>query len=302
LHAFRRTHPGRRLRRADRRLARRRAPDFGLCHRWRNHARRDRPEPSAEAPRRRLRRVPLGRPACAKQPARAGKERLGSQRRRRDHGEPQQHHHHAGLSCRPAAQGPASAGPFFHAGRRLPPTPPCAKRPPRPMDALLSSTVLVALAEIGDKTQLLALVLAARFRKPAPIVAGILVATLANHALAAWLGASAAAWLEGPWFGAAVAVGFIAMGLWTLVPDKLDEDEAPPSGRTAFRTPPGSFFLGEDGDKTQNAANPVRARYGDVPAVTAGTTPGLLPANPPGLFAGDALIRRVPVQAVRFAA
>ncbi len=132
------------------------------------------------------------------------------------------------------------------------------------MDALLSSTALVALAEIGDKTQLLALLLAARFRKPAAIVAGILLATLANHALAAWLGASAATWLEGPWFGAVVALGFIAMGLWTLVPDKLDEDEAPRSGRSAFMTTLVSFFLVEIGDKTQIATIALGARYGDV--------------------------------------
>src|SRR5688500_9929689 len=87
------------------------------------------------------------------------------------------------------------------------------------MEALLTSTVLVAIAEIGDKTQLLALVLAARFRKPLPIVLGILMATLANHALAAWLGASAAAWLAAPWFETGVALAFIAMGLWSLVPD-----------------------------------------------------------------------------------
>ena len=112
----------------------------------------------------------------------------------------------------------------------------------RPMDAFISSTALVALAEIGDKTQLRALVLAARFRRPVPIVLGILFATLANHALAAWLGASAAAWLEGPWFGAAVAVGFIAMGKWTLDPDKHEDDEAPKSRRGAFQTTLVAFF------------------------------------------------------------
>ena len=171
-----------------------------------------------------------------------------------------------------------------------------------PMDALLSSTALVALAEIGDKTQLLALLLAARFRRPAAIVAGILLATLANHALAAWLGASAAAWLEGPWFGAVVALGFIAMGLWTLVPDKLDEDEAPRSGRSAFMTTLVSFFLVEIGDKTQIATIALGARYGDVLAVTAGTTFGMLLANVPVVLAGDRLIRRVPLKAVRIAA
>jgi len=170
------------------------------------------------------------------------------------------------------------------------------------MDAFLSSTALVALAEIGDKTQLLALVLAARFRKPVPIVLGILIATLANHALAALVGASAAAWLDGPWFGTAVAIGFIAMGLWTLVPDKLDEDHAPRSAGSAFATTLVSFFLVEIGDKTQIATIALGARYGDVAAVTAGTTLGMMLANVPVVLAGDALIRRIPLKAVRIAA
>jgi putative Ca2+/H+ antiporter (TMEM165/GDT1 family) len=170
------------------------------------------------------------------------------------------------------------------------------------MDAFLSSTALVALAEIGDKTQLLALVLAARFRKPVPIILGILLATLANHALAALLGASAAAWLEGPWFGAAVAVGFIAMGLWTLIPDKFDEDEAPKSSRGAFLTTLVAFFLVEIGDKTQIATIALGARYGDVVAVTAGTTLGMLIANVPVVLLGERAMRRVPLHWVRRAA
>ena len=170
------------------------------------------------------------------------------------------------------------------------------------MEALLTSTALVALAEIGDKTQLLALVLAARFRKPWPIVLGILFATLANPALAALLGASAAAWLGGPWFGAAVAAGFIVMGLWTLIPDKFDDDEAPKSGRGAFLTTLVAFFLVEIGDKTQVATIALGARYGDVALVTAGTTLGMLIANVPVVLAGEALIKRVPLQAVRIAA
>ena len=170
------------------------------------------------------------------------------------------------------------------------------------MDAFLSSTALVALAEIGDKTQLLALVLAARFRKPVPIVLGILIATLANHALAALVGASAAAWLDGPWFGTAVAIGFIAMGIWTLVPDKLDGDQTPRSAGSAFVTTLVSFFLVEIGDKTQIATIALGARYGDVMAVTAGTTLGMMLANVPVVLAGDALIRRIPLSAVRLAA
>ncbi|HYD25112.1 MAG TPA: TMEM165/GDT1 family protein [Croceibacterium sp.] len=170
------------------------------------------------------------------------------------------------------------------------------------MDAFLTSTILVALAEIGDKTQLLALVLAARYRRPWPIVLGILAATLANHALAAWLGASAAAWLAGPWFGAAVALGFIAMGLWTLVPDQLDNDEAPRPRHGAFLTTLVAFFLVEIGDKTQIATIALAARYEAVLVVTAGTTLGMLLANVPVVFAGDALIRRVPLKAVRIVA
>lgn len=170
------------------------------------------------------------------------------------------------------------------------------------MEALFTSTALVALAEIGDKTQLLALVLAARFRRPLPIVAGILVATLANHALAALLGANAAAWLSGPWFGAAVAAGFIAMGLWTLVPDTFDEDETPRTRGGVFLTTLIAFFLVEIGDKTQLATVALGARYESVLAVIAGTTLGMLLANGPVVFAGDALIRRVPLKAVRIAA
>src|SRR5690606_6672826 len=119
-------------------------------------------------------------------------------------------------------KGVAAAAPLTSQGLRAGRA--CATAP-RPMDAFLSSTILVALAEMGDKTQLLALVLAARFRRPMPIVWGILLATLANHALAAWLGVAAAAWLATEWFGIAVAIAFIAMGLWTFVPDKLDENE-----------------------------------------------------------------------------
>lgn len=170
------------------------------------------------------------------------------------------------------------------------------------MEAFLSSTALVALAEIGDKTQLLALVLAARYRKPLPIVLGILFATLANHAIAALLGATVADWLAGPWFTAAVAIGFIAMGLWTLIPDKLDEDEAPRSRRGAFLTTLVAFFIVEIGDKTQIATIALGARYENVLAVTTGTTLGMLLANVPVVLLGDALIKRVPLKAVRIAA
>lgn len=161
------------------------------------------------------------------------------------------------------------------------------------LEIVLSSTVLVALAEIGDKTQLLALVLAARFKKPLPIVLGILVATLANHALAALVGSQAAAWLQGDWFRYVVAASFVAMGLWTLIPDKLDEDEAPPKpGRGAFMTTLVAFFLVEIGDKTQLATIALSAQFQSVLLVTVGTTLGMLLANAPVVWFGDALVRR----------
>ncbi|MFN3552077.1 MAG: TMEM165/GDT1 family protein [Novosphingobium meiothermophilum] len=171
------------------------------------------------------------------------------------------------------------------------------------LEAFTTSTAIVALAEIGDKTQLLAIVLAARFKRPSPIVLGILAATLANHFLAALLGATAAAFLDGMWFRLAIAVGFVAMGLWTLVPDKLDEEEAPQtSGRGAFLATLVAFFLVEMGDKTQIATIALGARFNDALAVTAGTTLGMMLANVPAVVFGNALIRRVPLDVVRMVA
>ncbi|MFN4220643.1 MULTISPECIES: TMEM165/GDT1 family protein [Novosphingobium] len=171
------------------------------------------------------------------------------------------------------------------------------------LEAFTTSTAIVALAEIGDKTQLLAIVLAARFKRPLPIVLGILAATLANHFLAALLGATAAAFLDGMWFRLAIAVGFVAMGLWTLVPDKLDEEEAPQtSGRGAFLATLVAFFLVEMGDKTQIATIALGARFNDALAVTAGTTLGMMLANVPAVVFGNALIRRVPLDVVRMVA
>jgi len=170
------------------------------------------------------------------------------------------------------------------------------------MEALFTSTLLVAIAEIGDKTQLLALVLAARFRKPVPVILGILVATLANHALAALLGASAAAWLEGPWFSFAVAVSFIVMGLWTLIPDKLDDDDTPKASGGAFIATTIAFFLVEMGDKTQLATVALGARFDSVILVTMGTTLGMLLANAPVVLLGDKLLQRVPMKVVHMVA
>jgi Ca2+/H+ antiporter, TMEM165/GDT1 family len=171
------------------------------------------------------------------------------------------------------------------------------------MEAFLTSAAVVALAEIGDKTQLLAIVLATRFRRPLPIVGGILVATLANHFLAALVGQQAASFLEGTWFRYAVAISFIAMALWTLVPDKLDDDEdAPPARFGAFITTTIAFFLVEMGDKTQVATIALGARFESVLAVMAGTTLGMMIANVPAVYAGEAIIKRVPLATVRYVA
>ena len=171
------------------------------------------------------------------------------------------------------------------------------------LEAFTTSTAIVALAEIGDKTQLLAIVLAARFKRPVPIVLGILVATLANHFLAALLGATAAAFLDGMWFRVAIAVGFVAMGLWTLVPDEFDDDEAPkPSRYGAFLTTLVAFFIVEMGDKTQIATIALGARFNDALMVTAGTTLGMMIANVPAVVFGNALIKRVPLDVVRMIA
>lgn len=166
------------------------------------------------------------------------------------------------------------------------------------MEAFLTSTAIAALAEMGDKTQLLAIMLAARFRKPVPIVLGILAATLANHAIAAWLGAGAAAWLQGAGFQYLIAASFIAMGLWTLVPDRLDEGDPKPARFGAFLTTLVCFFLVEIGDKTQIATIALGARFHDVLAVTAGTTLGMMLANVPAVFLGDALLKRIPLRLV----
>ena len=171
------------------------------------------------------------------------------------------------------------------------------------MEAVLTSTLVVSLAEIGDKTMLLAIVLATRFRKPLPIILGILVATLANHGIAAFLGQSIAGILSGQWFRYAVGTSFIAMALWTLVPDKLDEDdERKPSRYGAFLTTTFAFFLVEIGDKTQIATIALGAQFQSVMAVTIGTTLGMMLANVPAVYLGSAIIERVSLKLVRIVA
>lgn len=168
------------------------------------------------------------------------------------------------------------------------------------MDAFLLSTALVALAEMGDKTQLLALVLAARFRRPWPIVAGILVATLANHALAGAVGTWVQQWLT-QWLGAhglhwVLGLSFIAMALWMLIPDQLDDEEVQGSARWGvFMTTTIAFFLAEMGDKTQIATVMLAAQYQAFFWVVAGTTLGMLLANAPVVWLGDKLVRKIPI-------
>lgn len=170
------------------------------------------------------------------------------------------------------------------------------------MEALLTSTAVVALAEIGDKTQLLAIVLATRFQKPLPIVAGIFGATIANHFLAALVGSQVASILDGQWFRYAIAVSFIAMAAWTLIPDKLDDEEHKPARFGAFVTTLIAFFLVEMGDKTQVATIALGARFHDVLAVTTGTTLGMMLANVPAVFLGHEVLKYVPLNIVRMIA
>ena len=167
------------------------------------------------------------------------------------------------------------------------------------MEAFLYSLGLVALAEIGDKTQLLAAVLAIRFRKPWPILAGIFAATLANHFLAALLGNLAADWLASDWFRIAIGVSFLAMGAWTLIPDALDEEDSKMPRYGAFLTTLVVFFLVEMGDKTQVATIALGARFDDLLAVTAGTTIGMMLANGPVVLLGNRLLARMNFDLVR---
>jgi putative Ca2+/H+ antiporter (TMEM165/GDT1 family) len=171
------------------------------------------------------------------------------------------------------------------------------------VEVLLVSTGLVALAEIGDKTQLLAIILAAKFRKPWPIIAGILVATLLNHAVAATLGYVVADWLTGRTFQTVIAVAFIVMAGWALIPDKADDGGVEKKGRAGvFVATLVAFFLVEIGDKTQIATSLLAARFHNVSLVAIGTTLGMMLANVPAVFLGEAVTRLVPLKYVRMGA
>jgi len=165
------------------------------------------------------------------------------------------------------------------------------------VEAFLWSTGVVALGEMGDKTQLLALVLATRFKRPWAIVAGIAVATVVNHALAGLLGHWIALQLGATALRWAVGLGFIGMAAWMLVPDRIDEDAAAERAGHwgVFATTLIAFFLAEMGDKTQLATVALSARFADLPSVVAGTTAGLLLADAPVVWLGDVLSRRLPM-------
>jgi putative Ca2+/H+ antiporter (TMEM165/GDT1 family) len=167
------------------------------------------------------------------------------------------------------------------------------------MEAFLVSTGIVALAEMGDKTQLLSLVLAARFRKPWPIVLGILVATLANHGLAGAVGSWVTTMMGPNMLRWVLGVSFIAMAVWMLIPDKLDDDESDSAPRMGvFFTTVVAFFLAEMGDKTQIATVMLAAQYNAWFLVVAGTTLGMMLANAPVVWLGDAITQRVPLRLV----
>jgi putative Ca2+/H+ antiporter (TMEM165/GDT1 family) len=170
------------------------------------------------------------------------------------------------------------------------------------MEAFLVSLTTIAVAEIGDRTQLLSLVLVARYRKPLPIIAGILCATLANHAAAGLIGLWFGSQLKPKMLEIVVAVSMIAMALWTLKPDKLEEGAASSSAAGAFFATLTSFFVAEIGDKTQIATVALAAAYPNLAAVVAGTTLGMLAANAPVVFLGKAFADRLPMKAIHYAA
>jgi len=166
------------------------------------------------------------------------------------------------------------------------------------MEAFLLSTGIVALAEIGDKTQLLAFLLAARFKKPWPIILGILLATIANHAFASAVGAWITSVVSKDILRWVLGLSFVAMAIWILIPDKVDEEKKGKERFGVFGTTLIAFFFLEMGDKTQIATVALAAKYGAFMSVVSGTTLGMMIANAPAVFLGDKLAHRLPVRVV----
>ena len=164
------------------------------------------------------------------------------------------------------------------------------------MSAFSISTGIVALAEIGDKTQLLAFILAAKFKKPVPIILGILVATLVNHGFAGAIGAWLTSLIDPQTMTYILGVSFIAMALWTLIPDKFDENDAKLAHFGVFCTTLIAFFLAEMGDKTQVATVALAAKYQSLTLVVAGTTVGMMLANVPAVLFGNKTAHKIPVK------
>jgi Ca2+/H+ antiporter, TMEM165/GDT1 family len=170
------------------------------------------------------------------------------------------------------------------------------------MEAFLVSLSTVTVAEMGDRTQLLALVLAAHYRKPWPILAGVFCATLANHAVAGFVGAHLGKYLTPSRLDLIVGSSMIAMALWTLKPDRLDAKESQPRRASAFVATLIAYFIAEIGDKTQIATMALAAAYSSLAVVVAGTTLGMLAANAPVIFLGNAFSKRLPLRALHIGA
>lgn len=175
-----------------------------------------------------------------------------------------------------------------------------ARSPKIFMSVLVQSFSLVAIAEIGDKTQLLSILLAARFRTFWPIIAGILVATLINHAAVAWVGNQMGGWLDPKTLNLGSSLLFIAIGLWTLIPDEAPAENFKSGG--AFIASLVAFFFAEMGDKTQLATLTLGAEYSATTLVILGTTLGMLAANIPAVLCGETIVRKWPLKSIRIVA
>lgn len=170
------------------------------------------------------------------------------------------------------------------------------------MEAFITSTLTVSVAEIGDKTQLLSLLLTTRFKNKWAIIAGILVATLLNHGVSAWLGQWVGQFFSSDLGQIVLGASFIALGLWLLIPDSPDEDDHRFNQASAFLVSTALFFMAEIGDKTQIATVLLGAEYQDIVLVTLGTTLGMLAANVPVVLAGNYLMEKIPMRAAHLTA